>query len=190
MRNLDAIVIPTGTHEQDLERVRKALEVGGNNMNYIVSGMGPSTNEALVDSNGRIRRYNPSERLDFHHELWRYFLNKHDNGEFIPGINILGLDTKSLNSRENLMYTFPEGTSGSYGIVSYPLHLFRLWALEKILKKKGEMSKDVELVYISTKSFFGQTPREVIYEIPALIKNLVREIMPQKNVETDSSKGI
>lgn len=174
MRNLDAIVIPTGTHKQDLERVRKALEVGGNAARYVVSGIGPDTDKALVDDDGRIQRYNPSKQLDFHHELWDYLMRRYDNGTWKKGVNVLGLDTLSLTSRENLMYAFPEGTSGTYGLVSYPLHLWRFKLWERKLKKKGLMSKEVQIEHIPTKPFLRQSPREFLYGTIALAKDLLK----------------
>jgi hypothetical protein len=162
MRQLDVIVIPTGTSEEDLDRVDVALNHGSSKTHYIVSGLGPDTNLALE----RQRKGESTDELDFHRGLWNYLKHKYEQGE----IGIFGVDTSSLNSKENLVNTFPSDTSGKYGIVSYPLHLVRFRILENRLKSEGHLSQDLTLEGIST----PQSLRQLCYGILALGKELIR----------------
>ena len=160
MKDLTGIVIPTGDFEQDIKRVRKAFEYNRDNyfgkVPYIISGIGPDINEALTSRKAG---------QDFHMALWNY----------MTGVSKrpFGVDINSLNSEDNLVNTFPVGQTGKYAIVSYSLHLLRFRLLGKRLKKKGAMSKDVQIECVPTKSFFKQTPREIIYETLAWGKMLL-----------------
>lgn len=208
MRNIEylldanGIIIPTGSHEQDLERAEKAFEIGEAIKNeyarmsdlvrtaygktsdiakklyaqfgglvkrvpYIISGMGPDTNKAILDSKGNYKTPGDSDDLDFHYKLWGYLEQKYDSKE----IGIFGVDINSMNSKQNLLETFPEDQEGKYVIVSYPLHLARFKLLERKFRRRKQLSDKLELHYVPTKSWRRQSLREWIYGIAALVKD-------------------
>ena len=148
---IKAIVIPTaGSVEEDLERARRAIQYSkenGLNVPYIISGIGPDTNVALG--------YQKSDKteLDFHEELHEYIMNN-TNG-------FVGMDILSVNSIQNVLNTFPEGTSGTYAIVSYPSHLKRFEKIMKKARERGKISKDVEIAFVPT----SQSLKQILYEV-------------------------
>jgi len=71
-----------------------------------------------------------------------------------------------MNTKENVLNCFPEGTNGKYGVVSYPLHLKRIERIFEKLKEEDKISSEVKLEYIPTEQNFS----EVVYEMLALIK--------------------
>ncbi|MBU2616538.1 MAG: hypothetical protein KKB79_00990 [Nanoarchaeota archaeon] len=157
---IKAIVVPSGgSVYEDAQRWSRAMHYFreiGNNTPFVIAGAGPDTNECVERNLGRSRI--DYEGLDFHTELYRLFIN--------GAQSYVGLDTISKNSIGNLTNVFPNGTSGRYAIVSYPLHLARLKMIEKRLKKKGKMSNDVELIPVST----NQNWRQTVYGLAALVK--------------------
>ena len=148
---IKAIVIPTtGRAEEDLERARMAIQYSkekGLSVPYIISGIGTDTNVALG--------YQKSDKtkLDFHEELHEYIMNNTSG--------FVGMDILSVNSIQNVLNTFPEGTSGTYAMVSYPSHLKRFERIIKKAREKGKISKDVEIVFVPT----SQSLRQILYEI-------------------------
>ena len=147
---IKALVIPSGSVKDDLERAKAAIQYSKeNNLNvpYIISGLGPDTNIALgYDEN------KTNKKLDFHKELYHYMM-KNKKG-------IIGIDIKSVNSVKNILYSFPKGTNGKYAIFSYPLHLKRFEKIISKAKEKDKISKDLEIIYIPTK----QNLKQIIYE--------------------------
>lgn len=151
--NLKAILILSGNVKQDLVRAKKAREYSeqsGGLERYIVAGLGPDTNEAL--ENGT------KEGLDFHKDLYNYLMQE-------TGV-VFGVDPFSMNTKENILNCFPEGTNGKYGVVSYPLHLKRFERIFNDLKEQGKISSEVEIVKIPTQ----QNLFEIIYEMGAFVK--------------------
>jgi hypothetical protein len=199
MKNLDGIVIPTGSFAQDLERAKRAFQINEDHAPYIIAGIGRDTNAYLeavkkvlsnlgksmdfcpqlgsdIDTYLEISKEIPSDLtkdMDFHSQLWNYFVNK-----FKEEKRIFGVDINSLNSRQNLINTFPPGLDGRYAIVSYPLHLWGFKVLEKKLKLTGKISRVVKIEYIPSKPFFKQTPLEIIYGTAALIKHVLPYASP------------
>ena len=153
---IEAIVIPTGRGaKEDLERARRAMDYcreKGLPMRYLISGLGP-------DSDRVISQGESSLGLDFHQELYDFML-KNCKG-------IFGWDTNSTDSAGNIKNSFPDGVSGEYAIVSYPLHLARLKRIFKRAVERGEASKDVSLIYVPT----GQSLRQTVYGAMSLIKD-------------------
>jgi len=162
MKNLDnlkdikAVIIPTCDDTENIIRADKAMEIV-NKYNLprkaLISGLGPDTNIALGYEK------NPGkEKLDFHKSMYDYLMEKTDW--------MLGVDIRSVNSIENILESFPEGTTGKYAIVSYPLHLMRFKKILKDAKASGKVSKDIELVYFPTK----QRMKWISHEIPSNLK--------------------
>jgi len=149
-----AIVIPSGSVRDDLERAKRAIQYNKENklyVPYIISGIGPDTNIALGYETS------DKEELDFHRELYGYMM-KNTQG-------VIGLDVLSVNSIQNILNTFPEGTTGTYAIVSYPLHLKRFRKIFQKAREKGRISDKVKIKYVPTK----QSLKQVLYEIiPAI----------------------
>ncbi|MBU1252752.1 MAG: hypothetical protein KJ905_00225 [Nanoarchaeota archaeon] len=164
--DLKAIVIPSGEGiEEDYERMDAASAYCLRNqveVPFIISGVGPDISECLRDRLGRPKI--DSAGKDFHLELYNR-VRKEIGG-------IFGVDTLSLNSIDNMLNTFPEGTSGKYGMVSYPLHLQRLRMIEKRAKAMGKMAKAVEIVPIPTEQSFRQT----LYGLAALVKTALVDL--------------
>ena len=148
-KTLANVILSGGSPKEDIERAKKAIEQNKDGLPYIISGLGPDTNEAMK---------NPSKNLDYHRELHNYLLK--NTKEFI------GVDINSTNTIENIIYTFPKGAKGKFRIISYPLHLKRFELIAKYLKEKGKISKELEFEYVPTKQSFKQ----FIYGTIALMK--------------------
>lgn len=153
---IKAIVVPTaGSAKEDLERIERAIRYNKENelnVPYIISGIGPDTNIAL----GYLK--SDKDILDFHPELYKYIMNN------ISGF--IGMDILSLNSVQNILNTFPEGVSGTYAIVSYPMHLKRFERIIKRAQEKGKISKDVKIEFVPT----SQSLKKVLYETLSIFK--------------------
>jgi hypothetical protein len=160
-----AIVIPSGNAKEDLRRAKRAInynERSGLNVPYIISGVGPDINLAL----GYV---NPKERaLDFHPELYRYVLENTDG--------IVGLDILSVDSIGNILNTFPRETSGTYLLVSSPLHLKRFKKIIRTAKEKGKISRDLRIRGIPTWQPFGQIFYELVRIATGKTKRALKEI--------------
>lgn len=145
-----ALVIPSGGIKEDLERAQAAINYSKENnleIPYIISGVGPDINIALgYDEN------KTNKKVDFHKELYDFMMNNTKG--------IIGVDIRSVNSVENILYSFPKGTNGKYAIFSYPLHLKRFEKIISKAKEKDKISKDLEIIYIPTK----QNLKQIIYE--------------------------
>ena len=100
--------------------------------------MGPDTNIARGFGDNQDKK-----EFNFHKKLYDYLM---DNTDWKIGVEI-----NSLNSIENILYTFPKGTEGKYAIVSFPLHLKRFERIINDGKISGKISKDLEIVYVPTK---------------------------------------
>lgn len=149
-KKLKAIVVLSGgSKQEDLERAKKAIEYNQFGLPYIISGLGPDTNEALEKNNSN---------LDYHKDLHNYILGKTNQ--------YVGVDIQSKNSLENIKNTFPLGLEGKFAIVSYPLHLERVKLIFNNLKSRREISSEVELELIPTK----QSLRQYLYGKAALLK--------------------
>lgn len=152
-----AIVIPSGgTIGEDLERTKRAIQYNkenGLNLPYMISGIGPDTYLALQGEN-------PDRELDFHKELYEYMMSNTEG--------VFGLDVLSVNSVGNILNTFPEGTSGTYLMVSYPLHLMKLKLILRAAQKRGRVSKDVRIKPVLTR----QSLRQFLYGIASMIKGM------------------
>ena len=68
MKDLDAIVIPTGNESDDLARTEVALKNGSRNSHYIISGIGPDMNLALEKE----VRGEKIQGLNFHKRLFDF----------------------------------------------------------------------------------------------------------------------
>lgn len=151
---VEAIVIPSGgSVGEDLQRAERAIQYNReNSLNtpYIISGVGPDINIALGPEM-------PDRKLDFHRELYEYMMDNTDG--------IIGVDIRSVDSIGNILNTFPEGTSGTYLMVSYPLHLMRLKLIAKMAQKRGKISRNVKIKSIPTE----QSCMQVIYETIRII---------------------
>lgn len=172
LRKLTALVVPSGnSSRQDLERL---WAVGrhnpGNTLPYVLSGVGPDLNRARFDNKGYI---SDAEGLDVHADLYdnlvRRFHEAADEAKYRP----FGVDIQSTTSRENLMCSFPPGQQGAYIMGSYPLHNLKFKLQEWKLKRRGLMSKDVKIEYISTKSWREQTGEEWFHGVFSLMKALI-----------------
>jgi|GEM_PF-5634325 hypothetical protein len=152
LEDIKAIVIPTGSLEEDIRRSKTAIDfVNKNNLpkRCIIAGLGPDTNIALgYDKNKN------DHKLDFHKDMYDYLMKNTDW--------TIGVDVRSLNSIENILETFPKGTEGKYAIVSYPLHIKRIKTIVKDAKRAGKISKNLEFVYIPTKQDLRWVPYEVL----------------------------
>ena len=149
--NIKALVIPSGSAKDDLERGKVAInykEENDLNAPFLISGLGPDTNIALGYEERRNKR-----KLDFHENLYNLIMEKVVEG-------VVGVDINSTNSIENVLFTFPKGTIGKYVIFSYPLHLKRFQNIISKAKEKGKISKELEVTYVPT----PQTLKHIIYE--------------------------
>jgi hypothetical protein len=144
-----AIIIPSCDDVEDIARARKAIEISKKekyNVPLIVAGLGPDTNEVLE------KGYN--SKLDFHKKLYDYLMNETSG--------VFGVDPFSLNTIENVLNVFPDGTNGKYAIVSYPLQLMRIKQIVKDAQKADRISKDISVEYIPTKQKLKWISHEVL----------------------------
>ena len=151
------IIIPSGPGRENIKRAKTAIDFSKNNINFqkkgVISGLGPDTNMALGYEK------NPGkEKLNFHKELYDYVMENTDW--------MVGIDTQSLNSIENILNVFPKGIKGKFAIVSYPLHLMRFKKIINDAQKSDKISKDIEVTFVPTK----QNPKYIIYETLSNIK--------------------
>lgn len=180
--NIETIVIPTGNYEADQIRFASAVEYGqnlisqGKNVRYLISGIGPDLNEALHTKDTSSRAYEigeqrpiyGSEDLDIHRGLWNLAILR----ELLP--KPFGIDTLSLNSLDNILNSFPEGTTGSYTIVSRKGHNIKFKSIEKWARKKGLLSSDLRLSYLDTNE--NISPKSLAYDILAYGKEILRQM--------------
>ena len=125
IENIKALVIPSGSVKDDINRAKAAINYAKENdlnVPYLISGLGLDTSIALGCEENKNNR-----ELDFHEGLYKFIM------ENVEGV--IGIDTKSVNSIENILYTFQKETTGKYVIFSYPLHLERF---KKIVSKAKE----------------------------------------------------
>ncbi len=155
---IKGLIIPSGNEKDDIERAKAAIKYNtenSSNIPYIVSGLGPDTNIALGYEENE-----ENKELDFHEKLYDFMINN-TKGTF-------GIDIKSVNSIENILYTFPKGTEGKYILFSYPLHLKRFEKIINKAKEKGKISENLEIEFVPTR----QTLKHFIYEKMGTIKRI------------------
>ena len=152
LENIKAIIIPTCNNVENIERAKTAIDyVTKYNLpkKGVISGLGPSTTIALgYDKNPG------KEKINFHKNLYDYMMNETDW--------TLGIDHRSLNSIENILEVFPEGMTGTYALVSFPLHLRRFKKIIKDAKKANKISNDIDVVYVPTKQRLRWFPYEIL----------------------------
>ena len=141
--------------------------------NYILSGIGPDTNE-VVRSDGDYKSDSVSEK-DFHPDLWDWAVRTvKQRYQETEKWNPIGIDTQSLDSLGNILNTFPYGTEGNYIIVSRLLHNLRFKMIERLARKKGLLSKGLKLKYVAT--IRGLSLKNIVYDMFAIGKEILREI--------------
>lgn len=156
LEDIKAIVIPTcdifdSENLEDFNRAKTAIEfVNKNNLpkKCIIAGFGNPICSPQILS-GSLKNHKP---------LYNYLKEKTDW--------IIGIETNSNNSIENLLYTFPNEIKGKYAIVSFPLHLKRFNRILNDAKKSGVISEELDLVYVPTK----QNPKWIFYETLSTLK--------------------
>lgn len=159
MKNLEdikATIIPTCDYYENPIRARTAIKfVNEHNLpkKCVIAGLGPDTSIALG-----CEKNSGKEKLNFHRDMYDIIMNETDW--------MIGVDTHSLNSIENILEVFPNGMKGKYALVSFPLHLMRFKKIIKDAKESGRISKEIEVFYVPTK----QHPGWIIYEVLSNIK--------------------
>ncbi len=164
MANLEneikSIVIPTCdsfdfANSEDFNRASTAIKFAKENnlpKRCIIVGAGQNSDFSLGYKNQE------KAKIDFHKELYNYLKENTDW--------MIGIDTKSVNSIENILYTFPREIQGKYALVSFPLHIKRFKKIIKDAKKAGKVSENLEIVYVPT----SQNPKWFFYEVLSNLK--------------------
>ncbi|MBU2616205.1 MAG: YdcF family protein [Nanoarchaeota archaeon] len=163
--DVQAIVIPSGNLKWNLERMLTAIKINEErklDAPYIISGIGRDLNKIPeIKQGARIER---REGLEVHYDLWNYMMQNTKG--------MIGIEGISTNSRENILNTFPKGTKGRYILVSYPLHLKRFEKIVERAKKRGEISKNLEIEYAPTGSV--SSPSQILYETARSVAKFLR----------------
>lgn len=137
MTQLDGIgILSAPTDKADLARGRAGIKFYENlekKVPYLILGAGPDLNSVLGYSE-------PVENPDDHKALYDFLMEETNE--------LIGLDINSKTSVENLLYGFPKPQEGKYGIVTEPWHYKKFKRIEKVLKRKGMISKNLEFFNI------------------------------------------
>jgi len=152
-KTLDAIIIPTGSLEQDIERADRGLEERkrlSKKGYYLISG------------------YNQSELPGNERQVYHIYKELRRKG--VKPIQ-MGLEGKSHNTMENVVYSLKKmqerARKNGYeqpikvGAVSYPGHLKRIEDFEKQAIRKGLIKED-EFEFEKIKT--PETEEEIKYE--------------------------
>jgi len=164
VRNLDAIIVPTGKKDAELERYAVAKNRAKNEIPLILSGMN-NVNAYRV----KYYREDSIKGDDDHLDLFDKAKADYEAGEILP----FGLDIYVDRTKGNMKRCFPLEQKGVYGFVSNPWHLFKARTLEFKFKLLGKMSRDVTITYIPTKAFREQSSSEHGKGILGLMYSLV-----------------
>jgi hypothetical protein len=160
LSDIKAIIIPTCNDFENIKRANAAIKfVKENNLpkRCIIAGLGPDTNIANGFGN-----YSKKKEFNFHKELYNYLINNTDW--------MIGAEINSLNSIENILYSFPENTEGKYALVSFPLHLKRFKKIINDAKTSGKISKNLEIVCVPTSQNTKWIPHEILSNLKYHIK--------------------
>ncbi len=161
LSNIKAIIIPScdsfdSLKSEDLNRANTAMKfVEENNLpkRCIIAGLGHEKSITLgYEFKSR------KNKIGFHRNLYNYLAKNTDW--------MIGVETNSLNSIENMLYTFPENTEGKYAIVSFPLHLKRFQKIINDAKNAGKISENLKIIGVPT----TQHPKWIFYEILSNLK--------------------
>lgn len=166
LESLAGVIVHTGRSDEiDSKRLYAALNYKPG-VNLLITGLGPDANRVVFPWG----QYKPGiggpEAYDFHFKLWNEVVDKHKEGK----IGYVCVDINSVNSKQNLMNTFPLRANGTYAIFSDPLHLLRMRFLKGALQITGRMSKEINLLYVPIKKISDLSLKEIGYEVVALIK--------------------
>jgi len=147
-KSLDAIIIPTGGHEKNIERAKRGEEKEAKY--YLISGH--------INKNNPIKE---SQTAEIYNELRKYGIKPSQ----------MKIEGKSKDSLDNIMYSL-EKLKGmkNIGIVSYPKHLKRFEYIIEKAKKEKIIPSDLEITYIPT----NESSKEKIYGFLALLKEKYR----------------
>ncbi|HTZ41931.1 MAG TPA: hypothetical protein VMC07_01855 [Candidatus Omnitrophota bacterium] len=176
--NLEVIVVPSGSVEEDSNRMKTAIAFGlkreneSQEVRYILSGVGPDLNKRLMQEGKSLPYSGPFQNtngLNVHPELYSSGVET-ARLRFIfgEGLKPIGIDTLSVNSVENMVNTFTPGTEGNYTIVSRALHNARFKMIEKELRKIGYLSSNLRISYVNTPNSFSI--KNIAYDLLALAK--------------------
>ena len=148
-KSLDAIIIPTGDEQTDIERPQTASKRKADDC-YVISG--------YVDKRRPIK-YQQSATI--YRELRKLGIKP----------SHIKIEGKSHDSLENALYSL-EKLKGmkEIGIVSYPWHLKRYKEIIEEAQKEGIITKNIKIEYIPTK----ETAKEKVYGFLGNIKEKYR----------------
>jgi uncharacterized SAM-binding protein YcdF (DUF218 family) len=146
--SLDAIIIPTGGEEKNLQRTKRGVEEKAKY--YLISG--------YIDKNKPIKE---SQTAGIYNELRKYGIKPSE----------MKIESNAKDSLDNIVYSMKKLKGlKRIGIVSYPEHLKRFEYIINKAKKEGLVDEDVEIINIPT----DQTSKEKVYGLLANIKEKYR----------------
>lgn len=135
-KKLDAICIPSGPNPK-IDFIRGITAINYHYTKekapFIIMGLGPDTNSAL----GYLESM---ENPDYHKRLHNLLLDTTDEK--------IGVDINSRTTIENVIYCLGQGLEGIHGISTDPWHYKKFELIVKKLKKKGIISKNIEIFNI------------------------------------------
>lgn len=146
--SLDAVIIPTGGNEKNIQRAKKGAEEKGKY--YLISG--------YIEKDKPIKE---SQTATIYTELRKYGVKPSE----------IKIENMAKDSLDNIIYSMNKLKGlKKIGIVSYPEHLKRFEYIINKAKKEGIIDKDIEIVEIPTE----ENMKEKMYGILANIKEKYR----------------
>lgn len=158
-KTLDAIIIPTGAHNADIRRTRKAIEKRGSLKDegyFVISGYVPPGEASKHE-------YRGTQTQNIYGELRSHGIKPSQ----------IRIEPQAQNTIENVVYSLEkikQYGGRDVGIVSYTGHLDRFQKIIKQAKKEGIIDEDFKIHRIRT----NESDKDRLYEIVEKILNAYR----------------
>lgn len=160
VKDLTAICVCSGNEKLDISRAETGIKFNENLERKVpirILGAGPDLDIALENyylfKNNEINENEYLERLkklDHHIGLYNFVLeNTGEEPELV---------TKSTTLVQNVLYGFPNYEKGKFAIVTEPWHYKKFEFIQKSLKKKGKISKELEFFNVPSPDTKYYTP--------------------------------